>query len=32
MNKTYKLENAMSCIYPVCDMCKECNDGDDDDE
>lgn len=32
MNKTYKLEDTMGCIYPVCDMCKECyyNDGDDD--
>ena len=30
MNKTYQLENATSCIYPACNMCKECDGGDND--
>lgn len=34
MNKTYKIADARSCMYPACNFCKECEeyrDGDDDD-
>ena len=30
MNKTYKLEEASSCMYPACEFCENCGDDEDD--
>lgn len=32
MNKTYKLAEASSCMYPACKFCGDCHQGDDEDD